>query len=150
MASEESRFYYLRLMAKPPREGEDNITRPKFVQWGGARRFSTSIEEDPDLEVSPTLASSSTQHDAHVSDTGDRILWPIFQLIRRWGFPEPSDEDSSDDRASLRRLPQGRASLHRRHRRRAQRQARRQQKKRLREMLEVWEAGPYTRGGGMP
>lgn len=27
------------------------VTKPKFVQWGGARRFSTSLEENPELEV---------------------------------------------------------------------------------------------------
>lgn len=49
MASEEQRFYYLRLMAKPNDEGEP--IKPKFVQWGSTREFNTSIDENPDLEV---------------------------------------------------------------------------------------------------
>jgi hypothetical protein len=49
MSSDEQRFYYLRLMAKP---GEpDEPIKPKFVQWGSTREFNTSIEENPDLEV---------------------------------------------------------------------------------------------------
>ncbi len=54
MTTDESRFYYLRLMAKPSGSNPaavGDVTRPKFVQWGPARRFSTSLEEDPDLEV---------------------------------------------------------------------------------------------------
>lgn len=53
MTTDASRFYYLRLMAK--REGGQEvpvgISRPKFVQWGSTRRISTSLEENPELEV---------------------------------------------------------------------------------------------------
>lgn len=57
MSSDEQRFYYLRLMAKP---GErDQPLKAKFVQWGSTREFNTSIEDDPDLEVlcDPLLCS---------------------------------------------------------------------------------------------
>lgn len=49
MASDEQRFYYLRLMAKPG--DPDEPIKPKFVQWGNTREFNTSIDENPDLEV---------------------------------------------------------------------------------------------------
>ena len=51
MASEEHRFYYLRLMAQPGNKPDEPI-RPKFVQWAAApRHFNTSIDDNPDLEV---------------------------------------------------------------------------------------------------
>lgn len=50
--AEAARFYYLNLMSKKPPASEPiSISKPKFVQWGAARRFSTSLEEDPELEV---------------------------------------------------------------------------------------------------
>lgn len=85
MASEEGRFYYLRLMAKPPREGEppEPITRPKFVQWGPARRFSTSIEDDPDLEVPtlPLLHRLCTQSAALGAHRAMGHTWLHFPLL---------------------------------------------------------------------
>lgn len=53
MSTDANRFYYLRLMSRrTSTSGEPSaITKTKFVQWGGARRFSTSIEEEPELEV---------------------------------------------------------------------------------------------------
>lgn len=52
MAEDETQFYYLRLMSRSGSEGEP--LTPKFLRWGDARRFSTSIEEEPELEVQLT------------------------------------------------------------------------------------------------
>lgn len=55
MTTEDSRFYYLRLMAKPRSEdepqGAQGMIKPKFVQWGQTTHFNTSVEESPELEV---------------------------------------------------------------------------------------------------
>uniref|UniRef100_A0A915IRI3 Uncharacterized protein n=1 Tax=Romanomermis culicivorax TaxID=13658 RepID=A0A915IRI3_ROMCU len=53
MSSDASRFYYLRLMSrKMSNSGQPSATtKPKFVQWGEVQLFSSSLEENPDLEV---------------------------------------------------------------------------------------------------
>jgi len=60
MTSDENRFYYLRLMSRKTSSSglPSAVTKPKFVQWGHVQLFSTSIDDNPDLEVGKYLGFS--------------------------------------------------------------------------------------------